>query len=371
MGVKGDTMVNVRLENIEKKFGDVSVLKNLNFKINDGEFFILLGASGSGKSTTLNIISGLEKQTSGNIYFDDEEVTKKGPNQRGVAMVFQDYALYPHMSVYKNMAFPLKMSRKSKEYIDKKVKETAKILEITELLDRKPRELSGGQAQRVALGRSLVRDPKIFLLDEPLSNLDTNIRSQIRTELKSIHRDLGKTFVYVTHDQQEALSMGDRIAILNEGKVEQLDAPSVVYNNPKTAYVANFLGEPKMNSFNLKRSGNIYTYDDIVLKGLSISNDSIILSVRPENIEIGKKISEEYVSLPLNVKLIEDYGSYLVIRGITKEGQSVSIRNSEMSYRTLSGNIDISIPITKCYFFDAETGIRIMESETGIRIMEK
>lgn len=354
-------MVSVRIENIEKKFGDVTALQDLNFDIRDGEFFILLGASGSGKSTTLNILSGLEKQSSGHIYFDDEEVTKKGPYQRGVAMVFQDYALYPHMSVYKNMAFPLKMSGRTKQYIDKKVKETAEVLEITKLLERKPRELSGGQAQRVALGRSLVRDPKLFLLDEPLSNLDTNIRSQIRTELKVIHNELGKTFVYVTHDQQEALSLGDRIAILNKGRIEQLGAPSAVYNNPETHYIASFLGEPKINSFTLQRTGNGFALEGNAVKGIDFANESIILSIRPERIKIGNETSDGHIPLSLDVQSVEDYGSYLVITGKTKEGNSVTVRTSEMNYRTVSGKMDISVPLGESHFFDVETGTKLGE----------
>lgn len=352
-------MVNVRLEHIEKKFGDVTALSDLNIEIKDGEFFILLGASGSGKSTTLNILSGLEQPTSGSVYFDDVEVTNKGPFQRGVAMVFQDYALYPHMTVYRNMAFPLKMRGKSKTYIDSKIKETADVLDITNLLERKPRELSGGQAQRVALGRSLVRDPKIFLLDEPLSNLDTNIRSQIRTELKVIHHDLGKTFVYVTHDQQEALSLGDRIAILNGGIIDQVGAPSAVYNNPANHYISSFLGEPKINSFNIKRENGGYNFEGKLVKGIPYDLESLILAIRPEKLHIGAEDSNDNIQLPLQVKSVEDFGSYLVITGASKTGNQVSIRTSDFKYRNASGTLITSIPFDECHFFDGETGEKL------------
>lgn len=353
-------MVNIRLENIQKKFDDVVALKDVNFDIKDGEFFILLGASGSGKSTTLNILSGLDRQTSGKIYFDDKEVTMESPSKRGVAMVFQDYALYPHMSVYKNMAFPLKMLRKTKSYIDKKVKETASVLEIEKLLDRKPKELSGGQAQRVALGRCLVRDPKLFLLDEPLSNLDTNIRSQIRTELKLIHKELKKTFIYVTHDQQEALSLGDRIAILHDGSVEQLSPPAEAYNNPNTEYIARFLGEPKINTFELKREkDNFYSE---VLGEVSLPYDQKVLSlgIRPEKILIGENHETESIIRKVNIQSIEDFGSYIVIWADVGNGTIISIRTSELHNRNLKGEITISLPISDCYFFNQENGKRLV-----------
>ena len=356
-------MVNVRIESIGKKFGGVTALEDLNFEIRDNEFFILLGASGSGKSTTLNIIAGLEKQTSGHIYFDDEEVTGKGPSQRGVAMVFQDYALYPHMTVFKNMAFPLKMRGRTREFIDKKVKETASVLDIGDLLQRKPRELSGGQAQRVALGRCLVRDPSIFLLDEPLSNLDTNIRSQIRTELKLIHRELGKTFIYVTHDQQEALSLGDRIAILHDGNIEQIGPPSKVYNDPNTQYIAQFLGEPKINSFALKKDNGNYHCDGIGKIPLDFGGDNVVMSVRPERIVLGNDYPENSVEFNVNVNSVEDFGSYLVLTGGTEGGDMVSIRTSNLDYRTAEGKIKAAIPISDGLFFDPSTGKRLGQQE--------
>lgn len=353
-------MVNIRLENIEKKFGDFVALKDVNFDIKDGEFFILLGASGSGKSTTLNILSGLDRQTSGKIYFDDKEVTMQSPSQRGVAMVFQDYALYPHMSVYKNMAFPLKMLRKTKSYIDRKVKETASVLEIEKLLDRKPKELSGGQAQRVALGRCLVRDPKLFLLDEPLSNLDTNIRSQIRTELKLIHKDLKKTFVYVTHDQQEALSLGDRIAILHDGNVEQLSPPAEAYNNPSTEYIARFLGEPKINTFELKKDKDIFYSEVLGDISLPYEQAEISMCIRPEKIVIGQNTDVNAITRKASVQSIEDFGSYIVITVDIGKGKIISIRTSDLNSRNLKGEITVSIPIADCYFYNKKDGKRIV-----------
>lgn len=240
-------MSEVRLENVIKVYDKKRVIDDINLTIKDKEFIVLVGSSGCGKSTILRMIAGLEEISGGNIYIDDKKVNNVHPKDRDIAFVFQSYALYPHMTVYENIAFGLKMRKTDKKVIDEKVKEAAKILNLTEYLDRKPKQLSGGQRQRVALGRAIVRNPKVFLMDEPLSNLDAKLRVQMRAEIKKLHEKLQTTFIYVTHDQTEALTMGDRIVVLDKGKIQQADTPLNVYNNPKNKFVAGFIGSPQMN----------------------------------------------------------------------------------------------------------------------------
>ncbi len=246
-------MAEVKLVGIWKQFGEVTAVKDMNLHIKDGEFMILLGPSGCGKTTTLRMIAGLEEPTKGQIYVGDKLVAdpEEGifvpPKDRDIAMVFQSYALYPHMTVYDNIAFPLKLRKIRKEEIEQRVKEVAEMLGLTELLRRKPRELSGGQRQRVALGRAIIRKPQVFLMDEPLSNLDAKLRVKMRAELKKLQRQLGVTTVYVTHDQVEAMTMGDRIAIINHGELQQVGTPEDVYDRPANVFVGGFIGSPPMN----------------------------------------------------------------------------------------------------------------------------
>ena len=241
-------MSSLALKNIYKIYdGDVTAVNNFNLDIEDKEFIIFVGPSGCGKSTTLRMIEGLEEISKGDLFIGDKLVTDVEPKDRDIAMVFQNYALYPHMSVYDNMAFALKLRKVPKEEIDTKIKEAAKILDIESLLDRKPKALSGGQRQRVALGRAIVRQPKVFLMDEPLSNLDAKLRVQMRTEITKLHKKLGTTFIYVTHDQTEAMTMGTRIVVMNKGVVQQVDTPQNIYNYPKNKFVASFIGSPQMN----------------------------------------------------------------------------------------------------------------------------
>lgn len=245
-------MSEVRLENVIKSYDKKRVIDGVDLTIKDKEFIILVGSSGCGKSTILRMIAGLEEISGGNIYIGDKKVNNVHPKDRDIAFVFQSYALYPHMTVYENIAFGLKMRKVDKEIIDQKVKEAAEILNLTEYLDRKPKQLSGGQRQRVALGRAIVRNPKVFLMDEPLSNLDAKLRVQMRAEIKKLHEKLQTTFIYVTHDQTEALTMGDRIVILDKGKIQQVDTPLNVYNNPQNKFVAGFIGSPQMNFIDCK-----------------------------------------------------------------------------------------------------------------------
>ncbi len=240
-------MAKVILKNVSKVYDKKKVIDNVSLEIKDKEFLVLVGSSGCGKSTLLRMIAGLEDITNGEIFIDDKCVNEIHPKDRDIAFVFQSYALYPHMSVYENIAFPLKMRKYSKSEIEEKVKKVADALDLKELLERKPKQLSGGQRQRVALGRAIVREPKVFLMDEPLSNLDAKLRVQMRAEIKKLHKKLETTFIYVTHDQTEALTMGDRIAVIDQGVIQQVDSPDNIYNHPTNTFVGGFLGSPGMN----------------------------------------------------------------------------------------------------------------------------
>ncbi len=300
-------MCEVTLKNITKIFGkDNLVIDNVNLKIKDKEFFTIVGPSGCGKSTLLNMIAGLEEASSGEIIFDQETVNDLPPAKRDVAMVFQSYALYPHKNVFENIAFPLKIRRLPKTEITERVEKTASILDIQHLLARKPKELSGGQRQRVALGRAIVRKPKVFLLDEPLSNLDAKLRVYMRAELKKLHKEIQTTMIYVTHDQAEAMTLSDRVAILFEGKIQQCDSPQMVYNFPANKIVAEFIGSPSMNFF----EGELLREDDRTRvrfsdqdsfligegKGLGLKDTEIIFGVRPEDVIISLEKKEGWFS---------------------------------------------------------------------------
>jgi multiple sugar transport system ATP-binding protein len=245
-------MASVTYRNVYKRFGDINVINDLNIHVEDGEFLVFVGPSGCGKSTSLRMLAGLEEITSGEILIGDRVVNNVAPKDRDIAMVFQSYALYPHMTVYDNMSFGLKLRRTPRKIIDERVREAAKSLDIAHLLDRRPRQLSGGQRQRVALGRAIVREPAVFLLDEPLSNLDAKLRVEARAFISRLHQRLGTTFIYVTHDQIEAMTMGTRIAVLSAGYLQQIDTPSNLYSYPDNIFVAGFIGSPSMNFFNCK-----------------------------------------------------------------------------------------------------------------------
>ena len=281
-------MAQVELKNITKIYDKKKIIDNVSLTVKDKEFLVLVGSSGCGKSTLLRMIAGLEDITDGEIFIDGKCVNNVHPKDRDIAFVFQNYALYPHMSVYENMAFPLKMRKMSKKDIDIKVKEAAEILNLSELLERKPRQLSGGQRQRVALGRAIVRNPKVFLMDEPLSNLDAKLRVQMRAEIKKLHKKLQTTFIYVTHDQTEALTMGDRIAVIDSGIIRQIGEPSEVYNNPTDKFTGGFLGSPSMNFIPCKIQNNTLTINN---KELVLTNEQqqklagkteVIIGIRPE-----------------------------------------------------------------------------------------
>ena len=300
-------MASIILQNISKWFSSNQVIKNVDLNIKDGEFIVFVGPSGCGKSTLLRIISGLEDLNEGTVLIDDLDVTDKIPYDRGLSMVFQSYALYPHMNVFDNIGFSLKTSGANSDILKTKVGEVAKILQLEDLLHRLPKQLSGGQKQRVAIGRAIIRKPKAFLFDEPLSNLDAALRVEMRLEISKLHKELGVTTIYVTHDQVEAMTLADKIVVLNEGKIIQIGSPHKLYNYPKNLFVAEFIGTPKMNILNcIKKEGHIYL-DKNKKTNIKTKKEGIFtLGIRPDNIEICK--SEKNI-LSGHIKFCEYLGS--------------------------------------------------------------
>ncbi len=329
-------MANIELKNIEKSFGKNKVINKFNIKINDGEFIVLVGPSGCGKSTILRMISGLESIDKGEIHLDNKIINNLIPSKRGIAMVFQSYALYPHMNVYENMSFGLKTEKLEKNEIDKKVKDAAKTLQIEDLLDRKPGQLSGGQRQRVAIGRAITRNPKLFLFDEPLSNLDAALRSEMRVEISKLHKQLNTNMIYVTHDQIEAMTLADKIIILNNGNIEQVGTPDEIYNNPSNIFVAEFIGVPKMN---ILRNGI-----ESILDNLNLKSDTY-LGIRPEHIHTN---GDGEIKLDIKVDLIENLGSEKIIYA-TFKGQELRIKTSDNILQNLN---QISFSKNKIFLFD-------------------
>lgn len=331
-------MSNVILKNVRKTYDNKkTVINNVNLEIKDKEFVVLVGASGCGKSTLLRMIAGLEDISDGEIYIGDKKVNNVPPKDRDIAFVFQSYALYPHMTVRENIAFGLKMRKVDKKTIDEKVAQAAEILNLGEYLDRKPKQLSGGQRQRVALGRAIVRNPKVFLMDEPLSNLDAKLRVQMRSEIKNLHEKLQTTFIYVTHDQTEALTMGDRIVVLNNGDIQQVDTPNEIYNNPKNTFVAGFVGSPQMNFIEGKDLG----LDENILYGL-----------RPEKVTN----TDGDIKLSVNVDITEMLGSEIIVYfNIGDKKCSAKLPSDTKVGKTL----DICINSHDLYKFNKQTGERI------------
>ena len=311
----------------------------LNLEIADGEFLVLVGPSGCGKSTSLRMLAGLEDVNSGRILIGDKDVTDVQPKDRDIAMVFQNYALYPHMSVHDNMGFALKIAGTPKAEIDKRVKEAAKILGLTEYLDRKPKALSGGQRQRVAMGRAIVRKPKVFLMDEPLSNLDAKLRVQTRTQIASLQRTLGVTTVYVTHDQTEALTMGDRIAVLKDGVLQQVGTPREMYDKPANEFVAGFIGSPAMNLGRFEVKGDVATLGSAKIKLSRATldalkpedNDKVVIGFRPESLDVVTASDE--LSIPVRLSFVEELGSDAYIYGelVGSEGSEAKLGSGEDS----------------------------------------
>ncbi|MCS7259852.1 MAG: ABC transporter ATP-binding protein [Anaerolineae bacterium] len=360
-------MASVTYENVTKKFGDVVALNNLSLEVQDKEFLVLVGPSGCGKSTALRCLAGLEEVTEGRILIGDRVVNDVPPKDRNIAMVFQSYALYPHMSVYDNMAFGLKLRRTPKDEINRRVQEAAKILGIENLLDRKPKQLSGGQRQRVALGRAIVREPSVFLLDEPLSNLDAKLRVQTRAELIKLHQRLGTTFIYVTHDQMEAMTMADRIAVLKDGVLQQLDTPQNLYDYPGNIFVAGFIGSPSMNFFNATITGEgdqlfvdagsfrIPITPSIKARLKDGAGKRVILGIRPEDIYFPGFVSPGVAAVDVEsvVDVTELMGNEIFLYMVT--GNNSYIARVDPHVRAHVGDkVKMVFNADKIHLFDAD-----------------
>lgn len=353
-------MSKVTLKNVVKKYDTKTIINDVSLEIADKEFLVLVGSSGCGKSTILRMIAGLEDITSGEIYIGDKCVNNVHPKDRDIAFVFQSYALYPHMTVYENIAFPLKMRNYKKDEIDKKVKEAAEILNLTEYLDRKPKQLSGGQRQRVALGRAIVRNPKVFLMDEPLSNLDAKLRVQMRSEIKKLHEKLQTTFIYVTHDQTEALTMGDRIVVLDKGVIQQVDAPEEIYYNPANTFVGGFLGSPSMNFIECTiNDASIKFNEDYVIKlseeqkALIGDRQEVIVGIRPEKMDT----EDSNYNFTVPVEISEMLGSEKIVYfNINSAKCSAKIDTKKQ----FDNEITLRFNSNEFLFFDKETKQRIV-----------
>ena len=305
-------MANIQFKGIHKSFGSNKIITDFNLEGKEDEFLVLVGPSGCGKSTLLRMIAGLEQIDNGEIFINDQKINELHPSKRQTAMVFQSYALYPHMNVFENMSFGLKIEKRPKEEIASKVKEAAKILKIEELLDRRPKELSGGQRQRVAIGRAITRNPKIFLFDEPLSNLDAALRAEMRVEISKLHNQIKTNMIYVTHDQVEAMTLADRIVILNKGNIEQVGTPDEIYNNPANVFVAQFIGTPKMNILEISEE-NIISETTLKLFGLEIKFNNIkiektkhYIGIRPEHLKVNDE--SDFTFVP-EIELVENLGN--------------------------------------------------------------
>ena len=365
-------MASLSLRHIYKKYpGGVTAVSDFCLEIKDKEFIIFVGPSGCGKSTTLRMIAGLEEITEGELFIGDKLVNDVAPKDRDIAMVFQNYALYPHMSVFDNMAFGLKLRKVPKEEIKRKVEEAARILDITHLLDRKPKALSGGQKQRVALGRAIVRDPKVFLLDEPLSNLDAKLRAAMRTELTKLHKRLGTTFIYVTHDQVEAMTMASRIVVMKDGLIQQVDTPQNLYDSPCNIFVAGFIGTPQMNFINAKlvKNGdgvNIeFAGNSIKLPADKANNEAlkeyigkeVIAGLRPECIHDEPMYLSSMADsvITCNVDVTELMGNEIFLYLAADEEQSLTARVSSRSTARAGDSIKVALDISRLHIFDKDT----------------
>lgn len=365
-------MASVTYKNVYKRFGDVTVITDLNMEIADKEFVVFVGPSGCGKSTSLRMLAGLEEISEGDILIGDRVVNDVPPKDRDIAMVFQSYALYPHMSVYDNMAFGLKLRKTPKAEIDRRVKEAAEILGLGNLLDRKPKALSGGQRQRVAVGRAIVREPAVFLMDEPLSNLDAKLRVSARAEITKLHKRLGTTFIYVTHDQVEAMTMGDRIAVLADGILQQIDSPRSLYNTPNNIFVAGFIGSPSMNFFNatvVQEEGKMIVdtgdfrvevpeekqapYKEIVGK-------EVVFGMRPEHIHVPQYAPPGIIAAPIEVtiEVVELLGHELNLFATSGKNSLVATVDTRLE-ANVGNKIGLVMDMNRMHIFDKNTEMAI------------
>jgi sn-glycerol 3-phosphate transport system ATP-binding protein len=356
-------MANLKLQAVTKSYdGKNQIIQSIDLNVADGEFIVMVGPSGCGKSTLLRMVAGLERTTSGDIYINDQRVTELEPKDRGIAMVFQNYALYPHMSVYDNMAYGLKIRGFGKAQIQARVEEAARILELGPLLKRKPRELSGGQRQRVAMGRAIVREPAVFLFDEPLSNLDAKLRVQMRLELQQLHRRLRTTSLYVTHDQVEAMTLAERVIVMNKGIAEQIGTPSEVYRRPATLFVASFIGSPAMNLLpgTLASNGS-----SLVMEGgfeLPLSQPrpewggrELTVGIRPEHIQL---TDDPQAGIPMNLNTLELLGADNLAHG-KWAGAGVVVRLNHEVCPEPGTQLRLVLPTNALHFFDSNTGSRM------------
>ena len=364
-------MKTLKIEDLSKNFGSTEVLKKINLEIDEGNFLVLLGPLGCGKSTLLNIIAGLETINEGNVFIDDYNVSKVEPKDRNIAMVFQSYALYPSMNVKENMIFGLKQAKTSKDKIIEQLEKVSKFLQVDQLLERKPSQLSGGQRQRVAIGRALVREPRIFLFDEPLSNLDAKLRVEMRREIKKLHQQLKTTVVYVTHDQTEAMSLGTKIAIMNHGVIQQNDTPENIYNKPNNTFVADFIGSPSMNLIKgkLKQNSNIISFvaegsnleipiDNYNFKANdNLNNKEVFFGIRPEHIFF-KKLNENDFEITLRADLSE-YIGHEQIMTFDYDNQEILAKFPSTIKTELSKETKLYFDLTQVSLFDAKTEERI------------
>jgi multiple sugar transport system ATP-binding protein len=357
-------MATVTFEHVYKRYGEeVVAVNDLNLEIGDGEFICLVGPSGCGKTTALRCVAGLEEITEGTLRIGDRVVNQVAPKDRDIAMVFQSYALYPHMSVYDNLAFGLKLRKMKKDEIERRVKEAAEILGLERFLERKPKALSGGQRQRVALGRAIVREPSVFLMDEPLSNLDAKLRVQTRAEIARLHQRLGTTTIYVTHDQVEAMTMGDRIAVMRDGLLNQIGTPQELYDHPVNVFVAGFIGSPSMNFATTKSEGK-----DLILGGhkLELTGDQaraadsrpdgtqVLVGFRPEHIELANGQGSSAVRFPATVDVVEYLGNEELIHAQTEGNEIVALIPSDNKV-SVGDNVTFAVPMDKLHIFDPES----------------
>lgn len=347
-------MATVSLKNIEKRYGNVEVIHGISAEIEDGEFIVIVGPSGCGKSTLLRMVAGLETISAGEVQINGTRVNEMEPMDRDIAMVFQNYALYPHMSVRQNMAYSLKIAKVSSADIERKVSEAAQLLQLEPYLDRKPKELSGGQRQRVAMGRAIVRQPAIFLFDEPLSNLDAKLRVQMRLEIKQLQSNLGITSLYVTHDQVEAMTMADRMIVMNDGIAEQIGTPLNVYEKPQTLFTAQFIGSPAMNILSAEvKAGAIYV-GDINLGIIKAPEGPISLGIRPEHVVVGGTDN-----LPMSVLQSEPLGANTLLHGKVNGQVFTASLAGIHKISDSKGELQLTVKPENMHLFDFETGQRI------------
>ena len=352
-------MTDVVLKGLTKRFGNVMAVNAVDLTVRSGEFCVLVGPSGCGKSTLLRMIAGLEDIDGGELTIGDRRMNEVRPADRGVSMVFQSYALYPHMTVYNNMAFGLKLARTNDQTVEERVREAARTLQIEDLLDRRPRELSGGQRQRVAIGRAIVRQPKVFLFDEPLSNLDATLRVQMRLEIARLHKRLGSTVVYVTHDQVEAMTLADKICVLNKGVVEQVGAPLDLYRKPDNLFVAGFIGSPRMNFLPVTIEGRHDDRFDMRLGGSHVAfaadidlpkGEQITLGIRPDHVAIAGPDAD----VQFQVELVEELGEMQLVHGTVGDGQPITVRLADRADTKSGDRIGIRLDPGAALFFDAD-----------------